>query len=272
MQDDEHSKERVSYARPAGVPGTELMVAYASARVWRVLHDRYVLCGCRAAAAEWRYRGKSHSLNDGNLMLMEPGEMHCNTTVYKPADFKVLMIDPEIFKSAAKEHGLSSTPHFGLNQVEDPRLIGALYRFSAVVEAGGSVLEQQSWFALCVSLFLRYAERTPPQLNTTNTQHAVQRAKKYLQERFCEPVGLEELSIAGGLSRFHLVRAFTRYVGLPPHAYQIRMRIARGCALLRAGVPVADVATQLGFADQSHFTRHFKRVWGSTPAHYAQAA
>lgn len=39
---DEHSRERVSYARPVGVPGTELMVAYDSARLWRVLHDRYV--------------------------------------------------------------------------------------------------------------------------------------------------------------------------------------------------------------------------------------
>jgi AraC-like DNA-binding protein len=247
------------------------MVAYGSSRLWRVYHDRYVLCGCRAAAADWRYRGKLLSLNDGSLMLMEPGEMHCNTTVHKPADFKVLMIDPERFKSAAKELGLSGTPHFGLNHVEDSRLLGALYRFSAAVEAGDGVLEQQSWFALCVSLFLGYAERTRSRLNTTNAQHAVQCAKNYLQERFCEPVGLDELSLATGLSRFHLVHAFTRRVGLPPHAYQICMRIARGCTLLRAGIPVADIAMQLGFADQSHFARHFKRIWGTTPGDYVQA-
>jgi len=153
--------------------------------------------------------------------------------------------------------------------VEDSRLLGALYRFSTAVEEGSSVLNQQSWFALCLRLFLGYAERTLSGLNTTNAQHAVRCAKKYLRERFCESVGLDELSLATGLSRFHLVHVFTRHVGLSPHAYQISMRIARGCTLLRAGMPVADIAVQLGFADQSHFARHFKRIWGTTPSDYA---
>jgi AraC-like DNA-binding protein len=105
-----------------------------------------------------------------------------------------------------------------------------------------------------------------------NGRHAVERAMRYLQERFSEPIRLDELSIATGLSRFHLVRAFTKQFGIPPHAYQIRLRIVRGRELLRAGIPIASIAAQLGFADQSHFTRHFKQALGITPTDYARGA
>jgi transcriptional regulator GlxA family with amidase domain len=74
-----------------------------------------------------------------------------------------------------------------------------------------------------------------------------------------------------GLSRFHLLRVFSKEIGLPPHAYQIRLRIERARTMLRKGIPPALVAGATGFADQSHFTRHFKRVWGITPARYARA-
>jgi AraC family transcriptional regulator len=55
-------------------------------------------------------------------------------------------------------------------------------------------------------------------------------------------------------------------------AYQVHVRIERASELLRAGIPPADAAARVGFADQSHFTPHFKRIWRTTPARYAQAA
>jgi AraC-like DNA-binding protein len=73
------------------------------------------------------------------------------------------------------------------------------------------------------------------------------------------------------VSRFHLVHAFTSEVGLPPHAYQIHLRIRRSRALLAAGMPLGGIAADLGFADQSHFGRHFRRVVGVTPGAYANA-
>jgi AraC-like DNA-binding protein len=91
-----------------------------------------------------------------------------------------------------------------------------------------------------------------------------------LHENFNQLVSLDELAALTKLSRFHLVRAFALHTGIPPHAYQLRLRIERACVLLRAGVTAAEAATQVGFADQSHFTRHFKRIWCITPAQYAR--
>jgi AraC-like DNA-binding protein len=71
-----------------------------------------------------------------------------------------------------------------------------------------------------------------------------------------------------GLSQFALLRAFRAATGLPPHAYLNQLRVRRARLLLDDGVPAADVAAQVGFADQAHLTRHFKRVVGVPPAAY----
>jgi AraC-like DNA-binding protein len=105
---------------------------------------------------------------------------------------------------------------------------------------------------------------------SSRTARAIERAKHYLHDKFNESVSLDELVALTMLSRFHLVRAFALHTGIPPHAYQLKLRIERACVLLRAGVAAAEAATQVGFADQSHFTRHFKRIRRITPGQYAR--
>src|SRR5207302_3842112 len=72
-----------------------------------------------------------------------------------------------------------------------------------------------------------------------------------------------------GASPAHLVRSFTRTFGVAPHAYRLGRRIEIARQRLLDGQPPADVAVSVGFFDQSHFTRHFKRHVGTTPGHYA---
>src|SRR5262249_23734263 len=98
---------------------------------------------------------------------------------------------------------------------------------------------------------------------------AVARTRDALHERFAEEVPLEELATIAGMSKCHLVHLFHKEMGLPPHAYQIQLRVARARVLVAAGVPPAEVATMTGFADQSHLTRLFKRVVGMPPGQYA---
>ena len=267
----QESGENLSFIRPPSIPGTELIVANNSARMWRVFHETYTICSCAQAATRWRYGGKEFHTNDGGNMLMEPGETHCNTVVYKPADYRVLLISPAVVTDAAKELGLPSTPHLRFASNGDPGLFMALYRFCDAVETGGSLLEQQSWFTACVRTLLEHTERRPPTLGSTKAHHAVARIKHYLKDRYAESVCLDELVALSGLSRFHLVRIFAKHVGMTPHEFQIKVRINAARALLKAGVPPVSVSTDLGFYDQSHFTRHFKSAWGVTPGRYANS-
>jgi len=99
---------------------------------------------------------------------------------------------------------------------------------------------------------------------------AVRVAREYLDAHAADEVSLLDLAAVGGLSVYHLARAFSAAVGLPPHAYQTQRRVLMAKSLLATGAPPAQVAARCGFADQAHLTRRFKALVGTTPGRYAR--
>jgi AraC-like DNA-binding protein len=96
--------------------------------------------------------------------------------------------------------------------------------------------------------------------------------REHLRAHLGEPVTTAELADLSGRTAWHLIRTFHREFGLPPHAYQMRLRVAAAGGLLSAGIGVSSAAYECGFADQSHLSRTFKEVYGLTPAAWAAAA
>jgi AraC-like DNA-binding protein len=94
---------------------------------------------------------------------------------------------------------------------------------------------------------------------------AVERARAYLQNRPTQPVTLPEVGAIAGVTSSHLVRSFSRAVGLPPRSYHAQVRLARARRLLAEGKSPTWVAYECGFADQSHLSRRFKECHGVTP-------
>jgi AraC-like DNA-binding protein len=90
-----------------------------------------------------------------------------------------------------------------------------------------------------------------------------------LDERRFEHLTLEEAGRLLHVSPAHLVKCFTRAFGIAPHRYVVARRIDAARRRLLEGEPVAQVATNVGFHDQAHFTRLFKRHVGTTPARFA---
>lgn len=260
--------ERLTFYRPDAVPGVEILSAFNSTQPWHVYHERYDFCACRTAYAGYTYRGRHARFTDRSVAFLEPGEVHRNTDVRKASDFKVMLIDPSTLKASAEQLGVR-TPHFKAAPTEDPAVFNSFYGFCNSVEAGASILEQQSRFAACLRIFLACAESAPRAL--ADESEAMRRARRYLIDRYNDNVTLSELAAVAGVSRFHLVRAFSRRYGMPPHAFQVHVRVERATALLRAGMQASEAATTVGFADQSHLHRHFRRIWGVTPAAYARA-
>lgn len=88
-------------------------------------------------------------------------------------------------------------------------------------------------------------------------------------ERF---ISLEELAQQVGLSRYAIIRLFKANVGLTPHAFQINLKINQARAQLKQGIPLVELAVNLGFSDQSHFHKAFKAHTGITPRQFQLAA
>lgn len=101
---------------------------------------------------------------------------------------------------------------------------------------------------------------------------AVRRAVDLIEARFAEAISLGELAAAAGLCTRQFTRAFREVVGQSPHQYLLKRRVEHAQWLIRQGLPLADVAVQCGFADQSQLTRAFAQRVGTTPGRFRRAA
>jgi AraC family transcriptional regulator len=94
----------------------------------------------------------------------------------------------------------------------------------------------------------------------------LQEAIAHIQEHLERDLSLDELAAEVNLSAYHFARLFKQSTGLAPHQYQIRCRVERAKELLQKGeMTISEVATLVGFYDQSHLNRHFKRIVGVSP-------
>jgi AraC family transcriptional regulator len=94
------------------------------------------------------------------------------------------------------------------------------------------------------------------------------RAIDCIESRFAGPLSLQELADAAGLGIRHFSRAFREATGRSPHQYLLHRRVEQAKVLIRQGLPLAEVALQCGFCDQSQLTRTFVRLVGTTPGSF----
>jgi AraC-like DNA-binding protein len=98
------------------------------------------------------------------------------------------------------------------------------------------------------------------------------RARDLADARYAEPLGVEDLARAAGLSRAHFSREFRRAFGESPHAYLLTRRLERAAALLRAtDRSVADICVSVGLQSVGSFTSSFTRTYGRSPTAYRAA-
>jgi AraC-like DNA-binding protein len=95
--------------------------------------------------------------------------------------------------------------------------------------------------------------------------------RRHLHDHLGELIPTAALAEMSGLTESHFIRAFHLEFGLPPQAYHLRARLARAVELLSSGLSVATVASECGFADQSHLSRKCKEVYGLTPGAWKTA-
>ncbi len=122
--------------------------------------------------------------------------------------------------------------------------------------------------AVCSHLIDRYSDVASPRMPKAGlTHHQSRRALELLADHTADDVTLARVAAECGLSRGYFVRAFKQSMGITPHRWLQLDRIEKAKAMLREpSTPIADVAIRCGFADQSHLTRVFRRLVGSTPA------
>ena len=257
--------------------GLELVEAtFRRPRFSRHAHPTYAVGAVSWGANRFRYRGAFHVAPAGTLCTVTPDEVH----EVEPAGdlgfaYRCLYPEPAMLASAAaalggrRAAGTLALPPV-IEDAEAARLVAAL--FDAEAAGRPRLAREADLLALLARLVTRHALDPVHPRAAAVPPAAVARARDYLSAHCAENVALAALSDLVGLDPFALLRGFSRAYGLPPHAWLLQERVRRAKRLLADGRTPADVAGAVGFADQSHLTRHFRRILGVTPGRYRRAA
>jgi AraC-like DNA-binding protein len=267
---------RVEHARywySPGLPGTELLTArFVTTSFVRHTHPTYTIGVITDGIEEYSHPGGRARVGPGGLAVVAPGEVHTgHAGTPEGWGYRVFYPSPEVVEDVARELGIRGTPAFTESGFHAPDLARVLARAHVAAEHGdrltASALTRQG-----LGLLLRTHGREPAAVPAAHSARPeVERARRILTTRLLDPPTLEELAAEVAIGPFALNRAFRSAHGLPPHAYVNQLRVDRARALLRAGHPPGDVAARVGFADQPHLTRHFKRHLGVPPGAYQRA-
>lgn len=156
---------------------------------------------------------------------------------------------------------------------EAPRLAGALGQLARATAGGDRLLAEQALTAAVGHLFLdpRYGGEKRVELRGGLAPAVRRRLIEFIKASLHRVITLQELATIAGLSEFHLQRMFSLSCGVSPHGFILNRRIDRARRMLEGTEPIAQIASACGFSSQSHLTRMFKVVTGTTPSAYRRA-
>lgn len=217
-----------------------------------------------------RIDGRERVQTPGTLGLAEPGQVHCNLRRDAPGGFQLVSFDAELVDkaNAALDQQLRGRLEGDEVDARDERA-QAFRRLHDLVFAGTT-----DRFVLDVAIAEAVAAFTSflatKRASNDGLRSSVRRARDFLFEHVAEDVTLDALADHARADKFHLCRAFSKEIGLPPYAFLVQARIARARSLLKRGVRPSAIAPLVGFCDQSQMHRHFVRIVGCTPGAYAR--
>jgi len=153
----------------------------------------------------------------------------------------------------------------------DPELLREVHLLHEALRHPGDELEAAGSLALVVEHLARHLGGDGSPGGTGVDTALAARLRELLDAHVVPGISLAASASELDAHPATLVRAFRRELGISPHRYLTGRRIDAARRLLLAGQAPADVAAEVGFHDQSHLTRHFKRVLGVTPGSFAVA-
>jgi AraC-like DNA-binding protein len=246
-------------ASPTSFPGIVAVTARSSCSFARHTHDQFGI-GLVDAGAQASASGRGPvEVGAGDLITVNPGEVHDGRPVDdRGRTWRMIYLDPQAMDQLTGRRG-----DFAFPVLRNPALADCFRRlFHAVPDATCRLATEAELITICRALDDRPLRPLP--------LGPVARAVQALQDDPSQPVTLAELAQLAGLSRFHFLRSFARATGLTPHAFQVQARLHLARRLILAGHPLAAVASEAGFGDQSHLTRLFTRSYGASPGAYGR--
>jgi AraC-like DNA-binding protein len=242
------------------------------------VHETFALGVIESGGQQFRPgRASSLVMPAGTLCAINPGVVHEG----RPATsqgwrYRMFYPSPALVARAlgdAQHQPRSGDWGLGRHVIDDTELYREFEALHVSSQLRDTLLERQTRVSAFVRrLFERHGNFSPERTRARVAPRTVGIVRDYLHANAEHQVSIGDLAQAAGVSGTQVIRAFSSATGMPPHSYLVSLRVERAKALLRVGTGLAEAALEVGFSDQSQFTRHFKRLTGVTPGRFAAEA
>lgn len=235
------------------------------------IHDGFTVGVVVAGQEEIQYRNQWCAVDCGAVYLLAPNVIHSARSYKRSAwrYYSLYLSQNTAFQFSRKSDlsiSLPDAPILGGPAASDVK--AALMRIASAT----SLLEAQTCVAAILTSIVGASSTSKFETATGSTSRNLACAvRDYIDAHFESDISLCELARIADWSEQHLVSEFRKAFGTTPYSYVIARRVAAARRRLMRGESISHVAAECGFFDQSHFSRHFTRAYGASPAAYRKS-
>lgn len=228
-------------------------------------HDEFSFGVIDSGIADYHNLNQRNRIGAGDTVTINPNNIHSCNPILGNWSYRMLFVNTDWVSRLQSEM-------LGIDNVDYQPFTDILHRspqayqqfqilFASLLSEPNSLLAE--------SLLIQYLQQYffVKKLEKSDSVN-IRRVKELISDQLNINHSLDDLAKASGLSRYHLIRSFKQRYGLSPHAYQLDERIKHAKTLLKSGHSLIDTSHLLGFADQSHLQRNFKKRLAITPKQY----
>ncbi|OEF27738.1 AraC family transcriptional regulator [Vibrio rumoiensis] len=233
-------------------------------------HDEFSIGVVDSGVSEYFNQNNIHLIRAGTTVIVNPNEVHsCNPKKGTSWSYKMLYVCP---KWLAHVQGMvlnESNHEFIPFQQNHTNSTVVFQQFQNLVD----ILIQDNSKLAVEEASITFFSNLFSFINTRNLDFEVSKPKllnayHYISDNCHKALSIKDIAEYSYISEFHLIHSFRKEFGITPHAVQLVMRVNLAKSLLKEGQSIASIATDLGFVDQSHFYRNFKKIVAATPLEY----
>jgi AraC-like DNA-binding protein len=236
-------------------------------------HEEYSLGVTLQGRQDFFCQNSFHQSASGNVLIFNPEDVHDGHSGGEQAlKYKMLYIHPDEFRPLFRSLGYQQSSILRLSQpmADNPILRHQILRLSSTIQqANYSKIEFESGlFQIAQSLVAMSGNLDLGTQNSKRIDQLLLRARDYILASLEHNISIDDIANVANMSKFHFIRQFRQQFGITPHQYVLSCRVNLARRIIESGKSLNQAAFEAGFADDSHLSRHFKRIYGLTPKRF----
>lgn len=238
---------------------TGLLRARATARHFSPhLHSTHSIVLIKSGTARIQSARWNKIVGAGDVFFFNPFEVHAAEDIREPVEFETLYPSKEFISECIAEGNGGDTINIQSDVISRTRQTRELAEALSAPLTDNTAIEETLRNLLQTCVF-------STESRNSNTMSVAFRACSFIRDNYSLSMRTNDLALRIGVHKSHFIRAFKAATGIAPQGYIRQVRVAKAHGLICAGLDLSDVAQSVGFCDQAHLTREFKKVFGVPP-------